>query len=189
MSSLTATVARQFGQLNRLRVQLHKRFRGFASSSKQPRPARLVQGDRSTDNAFRWYHALYQRCSKEDMDGDRLNPNRIKYENASVNWAKYSRPWDVIFDYPGCGFVQFIVLALPKGIPRDIPPDTAPNNKPEPHWCKPAHVPEPDNYSHSEIWTFKPAGRVASGKLGSLAKKEFRQILSDHGVLLQEPTV
>lgn len=165
-------------------MALRRRLCGFAISSTHPRPLRLFQGTRGVDCSFHWYHLLYQRCELEAIIGDRLNPNSIRYADPSVNWSKYSKPWDVIFEYPGRGIVQFMVGRLPRDIPQEIPQ----GERSELHTCRPQHVPLPENYSHSEIWTYKPSGRIKGRSLGALAKKEFRQILSDRGVILHKPT-
>ena len=144
---------------------------------------RLIQGDRPVDNRFRFFHCLYYRCKREDVDGGRLLPPRIR-PNCSVNWSKYSKPWDVIFDYPGCGIVQFIVCLLPKELPKEVPVGAT---APQPHSFYPGHVPLPDNYPHSEIWTFRAGTRLPSPHLPETVKKEFRQIMSDQSVVLLDP--
>jgi hypothetical protein len=113
-------------------------------------------------------------------------PARIR-ANCSVNWSKYSRPWDVIFDYPGCGIVQFIVCLLPKELPKEEIPAGA--TAPQPHSFYPEHDPLPDNYPHSEIRTFRAGARVTSSHLPETVKKEFRQIMSDQSVILLNPDI
>jgi hypothetical protein len=48
----------------------------------------------------------------------------IPYENLSTNWSKYSRPWDVIFDFPGYGIARLRVSDLPDNLPIEQPPGT-----------------------------------------------------------------
>jgi hypothetical protein len=107
---------------------------------------------------------------------------RIAYQNQSVNWSKYGKPWDVIFDFPGHGFAQFLVGDLP----TELPSQKTENAKP--HSFFPSHVPECRNYSHCEIWTFKDGVPISkSTKLPATVKKEFRQIISDRAVILRTP--
>ena len=105
-----------------------------------------------------------------------------------MNWSKYGKPWDVIFDFPGYGIAQFMVCGLPEELPMELPPGRQPN-PPKPHSFFPAHIPESDNYAHCEIWTFKDGVRVPRPDLPATVKKEFRQIMSDRGVILHSPSL
>src|SRR6185503_3270378 len=100
---LTDAKDRLFGRLMRIRLQLRERVVGFESSSTHSRPARMIKGHRGADPVFLGEDLLFHRCTAEDVVGDRLNPARIKYDRTSCNWSKYSKPWDVIFDYPEHG--------------------------------------------------------------------------------------
>jgi len=165
-----------------MRVALHRRLRGFANSSTSPRPERMLRRGRAVDNNFRFYHCLYSRCEKEDVLGNWLNPDRIRAENPSVNWSKFSKPWDAIFDYPLCGFAQHVVCALPGRLP-----ETLPNKKAKFLFFRPQHKPEGENYSHSEICTFKEGALVEKPSLGSIVKKEFRTEIAKRSVILRYP--
>jgi hypothetical protein len=144
----------------------------------------MLRDERPADNRFRFYHCLYYRCNQEDVIGNRLLGARISYKNPSVNWSKYGKPWDVIFDFPDSGIAQFVVCALPKELPIEVQLGV----KPKPHSFFPAHVPELTNYAHSEIWTFKDGAHVENPRgLPETVKKEFRQIMSDRGVILRKP--
>jgi hypothetical protein len=149
---------------------------------------RMLQNGRAVDNGFRFFHCLYHRYKLEDIGDGRLISLRIPYKNASVNWSKYSKPWDVIFDYPGEGIGQFLVCGLPKELPIELPLGQQ-RNPPKPHSFYPSHVPEAENYAHCEIWTFKEGAHVPSVKLPETVKKEFRQIMSDRCVLLLVPSL
>lgn len=148
----------------------------------------MLQNGRPADNSFHFFHCLYYRCVQEDVSGGRLLAVRIPYKNPSVNWSKYSKPWDVIFDFPGHGFAQFMVCGLPQELPIEIPSGPL-RDPPKPHSFFPGHVPEPQNYGHCEIWTFKEGVRVPNAKLPETVKKEFRQIMSDRSVLLFAPSL
>ena len=146
----------------------------------------MVQGKRGEDQEFRASDHLYYRCATEDVVGDRLLPARISYANTSVNWSKYSKPWDVIFDHPEYGIARFIVRDLPVELPRDVPVGA---KAPLAHSFFPSHVPEKENYAHSEIWTWRDGNRMPKAKLPELVKKEFRQIMSDRSLVLHQPRV
>jgi hypothetical protein len=144
-----------------------------------------VQGQRGVDINFRWFQLLYQRCVLEDVEGERLLAARINYKEQSVNWSKYSKPWDVIFDDPGSGIVQFFVGGLPRDLPNVIPKGT----KSDLYTFRPAHVPLPLVYPHCEIWTFKVNTRIQGKKLGELAKKEYRALMSERSFVICQPSV
>lgn len=148
----------------------------------------MIQGRRGTDPSFRRHHLLYRRCNREDLFEGRLIPARIPLDT-SVNWSKYSKPWDVIFENPGDGFLQFTVRSLPSNVPYVIPS----GQQSSLHVCAPGHKPLEYNYSHSEILTYRKSNnrleRVSKDRVGGLAKKEIRQLLSERAVLLQVPAV
>jgi hypothetical protein len=148
----------------------------------------MLQNGRADDNNFHSFHCLYCRCVQEDVSENRLLAARISYKDTSVNWSRYSKPWDVIFDYAGQGIAQFLVCGLPKELPTELPPGRQPN-PPKPHSFFLGHVPLPHNYAHCEVWTFKQGVRVQSPKLPEAVKKEFRQIMSDRSVLLHRSMV
>jgi hypothetical protein len=144
----------------------------------------MLKGERGLDNTFKPRHRLYHRCEKEDVAGDRLLGPRIRCEGASVNWSKYSKPWDVIFDHPDFGIARFIVFELPRELPKEQPAGTLI----EAHSFLPHHEPLELNYSHSEIWPYKGNQRLK--RLSSkIVQKEFRTIMSDRSFILRDPKV
>jgi hypothetical protein len=143
----------------------------------------MVQGSRGIDGEFLPSHNLYQRIEAEDIVGDRLLPARIRILDQSVNWSKYSRPWDVTFGYRKQGIARIAVRDLPPPLPRELP-----NKDAKYHDFKPAHDPLPQNYSHCEIRVSKNGVRVTNAKqIGDLAKKEYRTMLSDRCVIVMRP--
>jgi hypothetical protein len=139
---------------------------------------------RPVDNSFRDHHGLYYRCTKEDFEDDgRLNPSRIRCDNTSVNWSKYSKPWDVIFDHPGFGIVRFLVKELPKELPKQPPKGANVRS------FYPVHDPMDENYAHAEIGTFDGQKRIANPNLGKIVKTEFRMIMRDRAMLILPPKV
>src|SRR5436309_8641364 len=144
----------------------------------------MRRNGRGVDSSYRPSDRLYRRCVKEDIEGDRLLAARIRYDDNSVNWSRYSKPWDVIFDYQGQGIARWLVRELPKRIPENLPPGT----KVELHDFMPSHVPLCDNYSHSEIWVYRNGIRIQRLS-SSLAKKQFRTIMSDKSFILFSPEI
>jgi len=144
----------------------------------------MLQGKRKVDVGFKPFHRLYYRCQINEVVGDRLLAASIPYSKTSVNWSKYSFPWDVLFNYNGYGIFSFVVRSLPVELPKKQPP-----GQPAipPHYFRPEHVPLPDNYAHSELWAYRQNIRTAT--VGSLVKKEFRAEMSDRGRLLRYPNI
>lgn len=139
----------------------------------------MYRSGRGVDDIFDPFEHLYHRCSKQYLDGNRVLPAGIRYANMSVNRQKYSEPEDVIFGYPGFGIIRFIVKMIPAYLKSDGGMT----------WeFRPAHVPEEDNYAHSEIHAYKDGNRVTKPQPPELIKKKYRQIMSDHAVVLREPT-
>lgn len=142
----------------------------------------MFQGGREIDNNYLGCHQLYRRFGKDDLLENRLIPARIKCINTSVNWSKHSKPWDVIFDTPDMGYCQILVKNLPTELPKE---NTAGAKL---HNFAPEHKPEDNNYSHSEIVTFKEGIKMTGNfDLPSTVKKEFRTIISDRSVILTVP--
>jgi hypothetical protein len=174
-------------------VTLHGRLSGFASSSTHKRPIRMIRRDRQIDNNFSPADHLYHRCVKEDVIDDRLIPSRIRYDDISVNWSRYSKPWDTIFDFPNEGIARFVVKHLPKELPKALPP--APKNARKQatpaalHSFFPSHDPCDDNYAHCEIGTYKNGVRQKRVNLSNTVKKEFRTIMSDNSLVILTPKV
>ena len=142
----------------------------------------MIQNGRGSDGAYRAWHLLYRRIGHEDFEGDRLLPARIKIQDLSVNWSKYSAPWDVVFDYPGNGVACISVGEVRKDLPLN------PVAGAKIHAFSPVHEPEELNYSHTEVAVFKENSRLARDtNLPPTVKKEFKTILSDRAVILVKP--
>jgi len=144
---------------------------------------------RSPDDDFKAEHPLYYRIeSADELDGNYLDPDKIRTAfNVSVNWSKYSKPWDVIFDNPPAGIGSVLVRQVSVDLPHDRTPDHA-HQVVKPHLYRLRHDPFDENYSHSLIAVIKDGQPVTKSKqVGELAKREFRQLLSDKCVILLRP--
>ena len=144
----------------------------------------MIQAGRGRDNRFSANHRLFRRCKKDEVIGDHLTGASISYDNMSTNWSKYSKPWDVIFDFPNYGIARLRVGDLPDNLPVAQPPGTPV----APHAFRPQHVPYPENYSHTEIWVYKADERLKRVSSATV-KKEFRQIISDRSFVILFPGV
>ena len=102
-----------------------------------------------------------------------------------MNWSKYSKPWDVIFDHKNYGFAQIMVRQLP----AELPTVQVGGQEVKPHAYKPEHVPLCENYAHCEIWTFKDGVRAKNPAPSNVVKKEFRQTLADRLYVLHSPSI
>src|SRR6185437_9609885 len=101
------------GRWTKTRLALHDLSIRFVPFSIR-RPRRMLRNGRPVDKKFGDKDWLYRRCIKEDIAGDVLLPPRIRVDRPSVNWSRYSKPWDVTFDHPKQGIVRFVVGLLPK---------------------------------------------------------------------------
>ncbi len=145
----------------------------------------MLQGDRSVDNNFESNELLYRRFCPDEVLGDRLAPDSIKFPDWSVNRQKFSEPEDVKFPsgsdtaYLCCGVVEFRVGDIPSKVDEEGI-----------FTFRVEHKPELDNYSHSELVTYKNG---VSGKetknfnVSKTIKKRFRTILSDRTKIISQP--
>lgn len=160
------------------------RLREFLDFLRKTRPSRMYRQAREIDNNFKNWHQLYRRCQTEDLLENRLNPTRIRYTDVSVNWSKYSKPLDTIFDYPDQGIFSLFVYHLPKELPKY--PQS--NSVSKLHSFVPEHCPEEKNYSHSQISTYKDKKKVKPKyKMPHLVKKEFKTLIYERSFLILPP--
>jgi len=120
----------------------------------------------------------------------------IHFPNTSVNRNKYSEPGDVLIvacsksndSLRNFGISQFTVGSIPKSInsAEDI-------NNSDVDWSQWSwdviHVPEPNNYAHSEIRTFYEKQYPPKRKPNKTIKKWWRTVLREHVTVIQEPQI
>ncbi len=149
------------------------------SSSKSDRPERMYRVGRPIDSYFEEDELLYNRCRLEHVDGERLLPTGIRFPDWSVNRGKYSEPEDVLIpEYWDWGIAQFEVSSVPKSL--NLPGNTQFEFRVE-------HDPLENNYSHSEVRTYKDGNHHRKLEVNKTVKKQFRQILSDRTLLIRQP--
>jgi hypothetical protein len=185
-SQLIGAIDRLSGKLTRACLTLIMRARGSRNLSGEI-PTRLHRNGRPIDNNFLPFHCVYFRFTTEDILGTHLIPGRIPYFDVSVNWSKYSCPLDVIIRYSACGIARLFVFCLPVIVPIELR-----NKKRDIYHHKFCfeHDPEDDNYSHSQITSFKGSERILrSSSISATAKKEIRQLISDRSFIILYPKV
>lgn len=156
------------------------------------RAFRLNRRGRAADTDFTPTEQLYRRCPVTELDPadpERLFPNLISfYPDWSVNRQKFSEPEDVLYpDYLGWGVAAFQV--------KDIPSPMKTEGNVAYHWDV-QHQPSEENYSHTEIWTYKHGTHLANPKaetdpkppdLPKTIKKYFRTVLSERARIICAP--
>jgi hypothetical protein len=150
----------------------------------------MMRRNRPLDDDFQPEHRLYYRIELHDeLEGNHLDPQKIRAAfDISVNWSKYSKPWDVIFGTPASGIASVLVRDIFVDLPLDLASQQREVRKP--HLYRPVHEPYEDNYSHSVIAVFKDGARVTKSRdIGAMAKREFRQLLSDKAEILFRPSI
>jgi hypothetical protein len=149
------------------------------SSFKADRPERMYRAGRSLDQDFDESELLYKRCLAEHIEEERLLATAISFPDWSVNRAKYSEPEDVLIpDYLDWGIAAFEVGNVPKSLisPGNVKYD-----------FRVEHDPVEDNYSHSEVRTYKDEHHDKKLDPNKTVKKRFRQILSEKTVIIRQP--
>jgi len=138
----------------------------------------MLRNGRPEDPIFRPEELLYRRYLSDHWVGDHFSPAGFRFEKdsgQSVNRQKFSEPEDVLFSEDGSldgyGVLEFAT--------RDIPPRLQEMGTPVfVFFLK--HVPQEENYAHSEIWceTEQETGRY--GNPSQTVRKKFRTMLSQH---------
>lgn len=143
----------------------------------------MFRRGRPVDPVFDAEETLYRRCLPGEVQGQRLLPAAIKFPGWSVNREKYSDPDDVLIpNYQEYGVAGFRVKDIPESLRSPAPGNVLFEFGVE-------HVPEEDNYAHSEIRTYKDGhyDPSLSKKINAQVKKEFRQLLSDRTFVIRHP--
>lgn len=140
-------------------------------------PERLLRRGRPVDPEFAPSERLFRAIARRDFtENGGLLPTAFEFPDFSVNREKYSEPADVLLSRPTHGVAAFEVQDLPGELQN---PDGA-------YQFKVEHAPEEDNYSHSEVRTYKD-GRRYPKKPPRTLRTLFRLQLSARARLLKEP--
>jgi len=149
-------------------------------SSNDGRPERMYRNNRHIDPSFDENENLYNRFKQNYFKDGKFLPEGIRFPDWSVNREKYSEPEDVLIpNYSDWGIIEFKVGAIPQSLESlgDVKFD-----------FKVEHDPYDDNYSHSEVRTYKNGVHEKRIDLPKLVKKEFRQRLSEKIIVIKQPT-
>lgn len=145
-------------------------------------PERLFRRGRLPDPDFQATEQLFHRCKQADIIDNRLIPAAISFRNWSVNRSKYSEPRDVLLpSWLEWGIAVFTVA--------DVPAPFMAEGTGIAWSFRMEHVPEEENYSHSEIRSYKDGVYQPKPGPNELTKKWFRQKLSDRIAILLVPRV
>ena len=145
-------------------------------------PPELKRDGRSADPNFAPGERLFQRVDRDDVAklGARPSSLQIRFPTQSVNREKYSKPeWVLLPDWLHMGVIAFKV--------EDVPPSLTPEGG-IPLEFRVEHVPEEENYAHSEIRTYR--GDVYDEFLtvkSKTLKKVFRQRLAEQCQIIRVP--
>jgi hypothetical protein len=137
-------------------------------------PDELLQGGRTPDPIFLPEEELFIRFNQIDGSG-KVAISEIRYDNQSGNRSKYcSKPSYILLpNYGNWGYGSISVKDI-LDIPEIITAKSGVTNS-----CEVAHMPLKDNYSHSEIWTYRNGVRVTNNnkkrKIGLLFRLEISQ--------------
>jgi hypothetical protein len=141
----------------------------------------MFRKDRPVDIEFDPSEDLYYRCRVEHVAGDRLLPQAIRFPDFSVNRSKYSEPEDVLIPaYSNWGISAFKV--------GDLPPEQQTDSTTPVYSWQVVHDPIEDNYSHSEVRSYKNGTYSKTLDVPKTMKKFFRQVLSDRAHIIKTPT-
>jgi len=141
----------------------------------------MYRNNRLVDPNFQKDERLYYRCQEDFFDEKgNIVGSSIKFPTCSVNRGKYSKPEDVLLpDYLNWGIVEFQVGNIPAQLKT---PDGKEFD------FKVEHDPTEENYSHSEIRTYKDGLIPKTNKqVADSVKKSFRTIVSQYAVVLKQP--
>ena len=126
----------------------------MSSSDDFQLPERLNRSGRNVDDNFDSEEKLFHRFTSMQKAEYVFYPASIRFPDFSVNREKYSEPKDVLLhEYPkylDWGIASFKVDDIPKS---EITGEGTDNETV--YKFKPVHVPEDENYSHSEVRTLK----------------------------------
>jgi len=149
-------------------------------------PERLKQNNRSAVQEFDPQELLFHRFKKLNEEGDHLYPAQVRFPDFSVNRGRFSEPEDVLLPiYLNWGIVSFNV--------EDIPDEKVigeGNSQETVYSFIIVHVPEQDNYAHSEVRTEKNGVYNQDRKIKNKeVKRYFRYKLSEKLIILKQSSI
>jgi len=148
---------------------------------------RLKRNGREESQDFDINESLFLRFPQLSAVDGRLYPPSIKFPAFSVNRDRFSRFDDVLFwqypKYASWGVCSF----LAKDIPTPITTEEHSKKTTMYEFCV-WHVPEDDNFAHSEVKTYSDDKLRLNDINSKIVKKRFRYCLSEKINILKSPT-
>lgn len=144
----------------------------------------MLQGSRIPDPTFDASEALYLRCLRDYVHGDRLLAAGIAFPRiprTSLNRGKYSEPEDVLLPI----YLDFGVLEI--GI-HQVPHAATKGDGSEVR-IRVDHEPEPLNYSHSCLNVYDETSEVPRDDVSKTIKKKIRGEFARLGRVIRSPAV
>lgn len=146
-------------------------------------PEAMRRNDRPVDPVFEPDEELYMRVHQSSLNGDHVEISaiRIRIPGQSFNRSKYSEPECVLLpSYQGFG-----IGSLKCG---DIPRRGIQVNDSIEYGFAPKHDPLEDNYSHTELHSYKVKnGEVVSRIKSSSVKLKIRDHLARNMRIIKKP--
>src|SRR6266487_2401330 len=144
-------------------------------------PERMYRNNRPADPNFDGAELLSRRCRQEDVENGHRSRSAVGFPDWSVNRAKYSEPGDALLPrWPDWGVASFAVADVPGSLVSEG--GTVIEFRIE-------HVPEEENYAHSEVRAYKNGRHDRKLDVPKTVKARFRQILSERTHIAIEPRV
>lgn len=149
-------------------------------------PDRLKRNNRPAVQEFDPQEHLFQRFDKLIGEGDYLYPAQVRFPDFSVNRGRFSEPEDVLLpNFLDWGIAAFDV----EDIPSEIIIESNDSNDTIYDFTI-VHVPEEDNYSHSEVRTLINGAYNKKKRIkNKFVKRSFRYNLGEKLQILRQPSI
>jgi len=131
-----------------------------------------MRNGRPGEQKFSPGELMYRRYVQEDFDGDSLKPARFSIP-PSLNREQYSQPEDVIFSEMGEFDHHGVLECNVEGLAVTVLDDRQME-----YIFVPVHLPEENNYSHSEMWADCTQTQQRMERPSRIARKTYRTMVS-----------
>jgi hypothetical protein len=128
------------------------------------------------DQEFESSERLFRRIHPDHLAGGMVLDAFLPFPAFSVNREKYGLPEEVIRHHPSFGIASFTVGDIPEAL--EDPGGQVYRFGVE-------HRPEPENYAHSEVHSYRDGMTQEPSKT---VRKRFRELLRRRILVLREPT-
>ena len=131
---------------------------------------------------------LYLRFRPADLVNGEIPPTSMPFPTWCANRSRFSQPLDVLIpNWPDWKVAAFAVEAVPQQLKTE--PETKKVGGKRQAVIRtflfvPVHLPEPDNYAHSEVQSFEDGNPGEMAEPPKTLKKKFRTMLSERARFL-----